>query len=87
MATTLPKVALGLATAPLVVGAGLLALAAVVLATRLLDDRTAALTGFGPGWLLVPVALTLYGLVIVEVVLEAAAGVDTGWYSAEKVEE
>jgi hypothetical protein len=34
--------------------------------------------------LLIPVALTLFGFVIVRVVLSCAVGLETEWYQAEK---
>jgi cellulose synthase/poly-beta-1,6-N-acetylglucosamine synthase-like glycosyltransferase len=84
LSMTVPKVALGLATSPLVVGAGLAALYGVCLATRLVDNRTAGTSGVGVAWLLMPVTLSLFGLVIVQVVLAYAFDREVGWHSVEK---
>jgi len=84
LSVTVPKVALGLVAHPLVVGAGLAGLYGVVLVTRAVDNRSAGTSGFGIGWLLLPVAFSLFGLVIVQVVLAYAVDRDVGWYSVEK---
>lgn len=84
MAVALPKLVLGLALHPITVGAGLAGLYAVPVATRLVDNRTADMDGLGVGWLLLPLALTLYGLVIVQAVLSYVLGLDREWYSVEK---
>jgi cellulose synthase/poly-beta-1,6-N-acetylglucosamine synthase-like glycosyltransferase len=84
LSMTVPKVALGLVTSPVVVGGGLLALYGVCLATRLVDDRSAGMAGVGVAWLLMPVTLSLFGLVIVQVVLAYAFDRDFGWHSVEK---
>ena len=84
LSVTVPKVALGLVAHPVVVGTGLAGLYGVVLVTRAVDDRTAGTDGFGLGWLLLPVAFSLFGLVIVQVVLAYAFDRDVGWYSVEK---
>jgi cellulose synthase/poly-beta-1,6-N-acetylglucosamine synthase-like glycosyltransferase len=86
MAMTVPKLALGLVTSPLVVGGGLVVVFAILVATRLVDNRTSTLSGVGLAWLLLPVAVTLYGLVIVQVVFEHALGIESDWYSIEKAE-
>ncbi|MHB9286988.1 glycosyltransferase [Halobacteriales archaeon Cl-PHB] len=84
LALTVPKLALGLATSPLLVGTGLLGLYGVCLATRFVDNPAAGMTGFGLSWLLMPVAFTLFGLVILQVILEWALGLDSDWYSVDK---
>ncbi len=84
LSMTVPKVAIGLVTSPLVVGGGLVALYGVCLATRLVDDRSAGMEGVGVAWLLMPVTLSLFGLVIVQVVLAYAFDRDFGWHSVEK---
>jgi cellulose synthase/poly-beta-1,6-N-acetylglucosamine synthase-like glycosyltransferase len=86
MAMTLPKLALGLVASPLVVGGGLAAVFAALLATRYVDTRVAGLEGFGLAWLLLPVAVTLYGLVILQVVFQYALGIEPDWYHVEKVD-
>lgn len=84
MAVALPKLVFGLLAHPVVVGAGLAGLYAVPVATRLVDNRTAEMDGLGVGWFLLPLALTLYGLVIVQAVLSYVLGLDREWYSVEK---
>lgn len=86
MAITVPKLAIGLLTSPLVVGGGLAAIFATLIATRYVDTRTAGLEGFGIAWLLLPVTVTLYGVVIIQVVFEYALGIESDWYQVEKVD-
>lgn len=84
LALTVPKlVAAGLRN-PVFVGAGLAGLYAVALATRLVDDRSAGLSGVGLGWLALPLAFSLFGLVIVRVILGYSFGVEGEWYSVSK---
>ncbi len=85
MAMTVPKLALGLLASPLVVGGGLAAVFALLLATRYVDTRVAGLEGFGLAWPLLPFAVTLYGLVVLQVVFESALGIENDWYSVEKL--
>ena len=87
MVMTIPKLALGLVTSPAIVGGGLAAIVAALLATRLVDGRTAGVEGVWAAWLLLPLAVTAYGLVIIQVVFEHAIGLESDWYSVDKVEE
>lgn len=87
LATTVPKLALSALEHPLFVGGGLAAIYAVALATRYVDDRTTDLEGFGLAWLLLPVTFSLFGLVIVQVLVQYAFGRVGGWYSVEKSAE
>ncbi|MFB6310717.1 MAG: glycosyltransferase family 2 protein [Salinirussus sp.] len=84
LALTVPKLLLASLENPALVGSGLVGIYLVALTTRALDDRTAGLSGFGAGWLILPVTFTLYGLVIVRILL--GSGLDGGddWYSVEK---
>jgi multidrug transporter EmrE-like cation transporter len=84
LAVTVPKLAVGLVTDPLLVGSGLAVLCAVQLLTRAVDHRTAGLDGYGLGWLLFPLVFTGFGLVIVQSVVGYVAGSDRGWYSIDK---
>ena len=84
LAVTLPKLALAALGDPLAVAAGLGGIYGVSLVTRAVDNRTAGTDGFGLAWLLLPVTLTLFGLVIVQVIFRYAAGREGGWYRAEK---
>lgn len=87
LATTVPKLALAATRHPLAVGAGLGGVYAVALATRIVDDRTADLDGVDLAWLFLPVALTVFGLVIVRVIVTYAVGREAEWYSVEKTAE
>ncbi len=84
LALTLPKLLVSGLDRPVAVGAGLLAVYGVALATRAIDDRSAGLSGFGFGWPFLPLAFTLYGLVIIRVVLGFSLGLEGEWYSVEK---
>jgi hypothetical protein len=84
LALTLPKLLVSGLDRPVAVGAGVLGIYAVALVTRLIDDRSADLSGIGLGWLLLPLAFTLFGLVIVRVVLGYSLGIEGEWYSVEK---
>ncbi len=84
LALTVPKVLLGLASSPILVGSGLLGLYVVCLATRFVDNPAAGMGGYELSWLLMPVAFTLFGLVILQVALEWAVGWETDWYSVDK---
>jgi len=84
LATTLPKLTVSALAYPLAVGAGLVGIYAVALATRAVDNRTAETSGFEGSWLLVPLFFTLYGLVIVQVMVRALLGREDEWYQAEK---
>jgi len=86
MAMLLPKLALGFVSSPLVVGGGLGMIFATLLATRVVDTQTAPIEGVGLAWVLLPVAVSAYGLVILQVVFQHALGRDGDWYSVDKVE-
>lgn len=87
LAMTVPKLAVSALSSPLLVGGGLAAVYAVALATRYVDRRTADLEGFGLAWLLLPVALSAFGLVIVQVLVQYSFGRVGGWYRVEKSAE
>lgn len=84
LALTIPKLLVTGVRAPLFVGGGLAGLYAIALATRLVDNRTADLSGVGLGWLFLPLAFTLFGLVIVRVILGYSLGLEGEWYSVSK---
>jgi len=84
LALAVPKLALAALSSPASVGSGLVALYGVALATRYVDNRTAGTDGFGLSWLLLPVFFSLYGLVIVQVLVGYAVGREGEWYRAEK---
>jgi GT2 family glycosyltransferase len=84
MATAVPKLVAAGLDSPLVVGSGLAGLYGVALATRGVDNHTAGTEGFDGAWLLVPVFLSLYGLVIVQALAGYALGWDGEWYRADK---
>jgi cellulose synthase/poly-beta-1,6-N-acetylglucosamine synthase-like glycosyltransferase len=81
---TLPKLLVTGLDRPVAVGVGLLGIYGVALSTRAIDDRSAGLSGVGLGWLLLPLAFTLFGVVIVRVVLGFSLGLEGEWYSVEK---
>jgi cellulose synthase/poly-beta-1,6-N-acetylglucosamine synthase-like glycosyltransferase len=84
LSVTLPKLVLVAVGSPGVVAAGLGGIYAIALLTRAVDSTTVDMGGFDLGWLLIPVALTLFGLVIVQVILSYALGREGGWYQVEK---
>lgn len=84
LSTTAPKLVLAGLSNPLPVLAGLAGLYGVALATRAVDNRTAGMDGYGIAWLLIPVFLSLYGLVVVQALAGYALGWEGEWYRAEK---
>lgn len=84
LALTIPKLLVTGFRAPLFVGGGLAGIYAIALATRLVDNRTSDLSGVGLGWVLLPLAFTLFGLVIVRVILGYSLGLEGEWYSVAK---
>lgn len=84
LATTAPKLLIAGLSHPVAVSVGLAGLFAVLLATRAVDNRTAGTRGFGVAWLALPAFLSLYGLVVVGVLLGALVGWEGEWYRAEK---
>jgi cellulose synthase/poly-beta-1,6-N-acetylglucosamine synthase-like glycosyltransferase len=84
LSVTVPKLVLAAAATPGPVAAGLGGIYGITLLTRIVDNYTAGTEGFDLGWLLIPVALTLFGLVIVRVVLSYAVDREMEWYQAEK---
>lgn len=84
MSVTVPKLALAAVADPVPILAGLGGLYAVALATAALDRRSADLPTYGIGWLLLPLALSLFGLVIVQAIVTHAFDLDRDWYHVEK---
>ena len=84
LSTTAPKLVLAGLSNPVPVLAGLAGLYGVSLATRAFDNRTAGMDGYETAWLLVPVFLSLYGLVVVQALAGYALGWEGEWYRAEK---
>ena len=84
LSVTLPKLVLAAVASPGSIAAGLCGLYGIALATRGVDNRTAGTEGFGLGWVLVPVALTFFGLVIVRVIVSYTLGWEGEWYQIEK---
>lgn len=84
LALTLPKLVVSGSDRPVLVGAGLLGIYAIAIGTRLVDDRSAGLSGLGWGWMGLPVAFSLFGLVIVRVILGYSVGMEGEWYTIEK---
>jgi len=84
MSVTLPKLVVAAIGSPLIIGTGLLGFYGFPVATRLVDNRTTQLDGLGVAWLLLPLTFTMFGLVIIQVVIKRAFGLEPGWYSVEK---
>ncbi len=84
LSVTVPKLALAALSYPGFVAAGLASVYGITLATRGIDNYTAGTEGFGLAWLLIPIALTLYGFVVVQVVVSYVLGREVNWYQVEK---
>jgi hypothetical protein len=84
LSVTLPKLVVAAVSSPGFVVAGLGGIYGSTLATRAVDNRTADTGGFGLGWLLLPVALTLFGAVVVRSICHYAVTQEREWYQAEK---
>lgn len=84
LSVVIPKLVLAGVARPGFVAAGLAGLSGITLATRWIDSHTAGVAGFDLAWLLVPVVLTLFGLVVVRVLVGYAVGRDVRWYRVEK---
>lgn len=84
LSLTVPKLVLSAIATPVPVIAGLGGIYGVTLATRAIDNKTTGVEGIDLAWLLVPVALTLFGLVVVRVLVSYAIGWDANWYQVEK---
>lgn len=84
LSMTVPKLVLAAIAHPAPVIAGLGGIYGVALATRAIDNETAGVEGVDLAWLLIPVALTLFGLVVVRVLVGYAVGRDATWYQVEK---
>lgn len=84
LSMTLPKLLLAAASDPAFVAAGVSGIYGITLATRTIDNHTAGTGGFDFGWILVPVALTLFGLVVVRAVCTYAVVREREWYQVEK---
>ena len=84
LTTTIPKLLLAGVGNPVFVGSELAALLGLGVAIRLVDNRTGETAGVGWGWLLVPVAFSLFGLVILAAIFNYAFGLQRDWYSVVK---
>lgn len=84
LSVTVPLLVLVALAHPGVVAMGLSGIYGITLTTRGIDNYTADTDGFDLAWLLVPVALTLFGLVVVQVVVSYVVGRETNWYHVEK---
>lgn len=84
LSVTVPKLVLAALSYPGFVAAGLAGVYGITLAIRGIDNHTAGTEGFGLAWLLIPVALTLYGLVVVQVIVSYVHGREISWYQVEK---
>lgn len=84
LSVTIPKLALAAVTSPFLVAAGLGSIYGITLLTRAVDNRTAGTEGLDIGWLLIPAALTLFGVVILRVIISYAFGREAEWYQVEK---
>ncbi|AHG02031.1 hypothetical protein HALLA_01645 (plasmid) [Halostagnicola larsenii XH-48] len=84
LSVTIPKLVLAALAHPGFVGLGLAGIYGITLTTRGVDNYTAGTEGFNLAWLLLPVALTLFGLVVVQVVVSYAIGREANWYQVEK---
>lgn len=84
LSVTIPKLVLAALAYPGFVAAGLAGIYGITLATRKIDNHTAGTEGFDLAWLLIPVTLTLYGLVVVQVIVSYALGREVNWYQVEK---
>lgn len=84
LSTTIPKLLIAGATRPALLGVELAGLFALALATRLVDNCTGDTEGVGFGWLLVPLAFSLFGLVILQAIVSYAFGIERDWYSVAK---
>ncbi|WP_408960460.1 glycosyltransferase [Natrinema sp. 74] len=84
LSVTVPKLILTALAHPGFVAVGLAGIYGITLAVRGIDNRTAGTEGFDLAWLLIPIALTLFGLVVVQVLVSYAAGREIDWYQVEK---
>ncbi|WP_256392987.1 glycosyltransferase [Natronoarchaeum rubrum] len=84
LSMTVPKLVLAAIAHPAFVAAGLGGIYGSTLATRALDNYAAGTDGLDIGWVLIPAALTLFGLVVVRVIASYAVGRNTTWYQVDK---
>lgn len=84
LSVTVPILTLAALAHPGFVAVGLAAIYGITLITRTIDNYTAGTEGFDLAWLLIPVTLTLFGLVVVQVVISYATGREVNWYQVEK---
>ncbi|QSG06858.1 glycosyltransferase [Halapricum desulfuricans] len=84
LSMTLPKLVVAATASPVLVASGVGGIYGLALVTRVVDNHTAGIDGLGLGWLLMPVALTLFGLVVVRVIVGYALGQRGQWYQVEK---
>ena len=84
LSMTVPKLVLAAIAHPAFVAAGLSGIYGITLATRAIDNGVAGTDGIGLAWLLMPIALTFFGLVVVRVLVNYAVDRKTTWYKVEK---
>ncbi|WP_238705336.1 glycosyltransferase family 2 protein [Natrinema pallidum] len=84
LSVTVPKLIVATLSYPGFVAAGLSGIYGIVLTIRAIDNYAAGTEGFDLAWLLIPVTLTLYGLVVVQVIVSYALGREVNWYQVEK---
>ncbi|ELY86147.1 glycosyltransferase [Natrialba taiwanensis] len=84
LSVTVPALVLAALAHPSLVAMGLAGIYGITLTTRGIDNYTAGTEGFDLAWLLIPVALTLFGLVVVQVVVSYVIGQEVNWYQVEK---
>ncbi|QSG15362.1 glycosyltransferase [Halapricum desulfuricans] len=81
---TIPMLVVAAAANPALITAEVGGMYAVMLATRVVDNRVADLDGLDLGWLLMPIVLTAFGFVIVRAVVGYAVGEGVRWYQVDK---
>jgi cellulose synthase/poly-beta-1,6-N-acetylglucosamine synthase-like glycosyltransferase len=84
LSLTVPKLVLAALAHPGLVAVELAGIYGIILTTRGIDNYTAGTDGFDLAWLLIPVTLTLFGLVVVQAIVSYAVGWEANWYQVEK---